>query len=68
MKLYSVSTTAKEYLGCRDVVFQWFLHEPQSRRPYADLIRDYEPGNCAMSYAEGFVEELFTWDEAQQLK
>ena len=32
------------------------------------LIRDYEPGNCAMSYAEGFVEELFTWDEAQQLK
>jgi hypothetical protein len=68
MKLYSVRTTAKQYLGCRDVVFQWFRHEPQSRRPYADLIRDYEPGNWAMPYAECFVEELFTRDEAQQLK
>jgi hypothetical protein len=26
MKLYSVKTTAKEYDGCRDVVFCWFCH------------------------------------------
>jgi hypothetical protein len=37
---------------------------PQGRRPYAELIKNYEPGNL---YAEEFVEELFTWDEAQQL-
>jgi hypothetical protein len=66
MKLYSVKTTAKEYDGCRDVVFHWFrLAMPQGQRPYADLIKDYEPGNC---YAEDFVEELFTWDEAQHLR
>jgi hypothetical protein len=69
MKLYRVRTTAKEYDGCRDVVFEWFRHAmPEGRRPYADLIRDYEPGNPDICYAEGFVEELFTWDEAQQLK
>src|SRR5262245_52991529 len=66
MKLYHVWTTAKEYSGCRDVVFQWFRHAtPRGQRPYADLIRDYEPGH---PYPEGAVEEMFTWDEAQQLK
>jgi hypothetical protein len=69
MKLYSVRTTAKEYDGCRDVVFQWFRHAmPQGQRPYADLIKDYEPGDRDAIYAEEFIEELFTWDEARQLK
>jgi hypothetical protein len=69
MKFYRVRTTVKAFSGCRDVVFKWFRHAmPQGRRPYADLIRDYEPGNRAMSYAEGLVEELFTWDEARQLR
>src|SRR5262249_43110592 len=69
MKLYRVTTAAREYLGYENVVFHWFRAwcgkaMPQGRRPYADLIRDYEPE----SYAEGFIEELFTEDEARQLK
>jgi hypothetical protein len=62
MKLYSVMTTVEEYSGCKNVIFRWF-RGPQGRRPYADLIKDYEPGNPA----ETFVEQLFTWDEALQL-
>jgi hypothetical protein len=39
MKLYSVTNTAKEYSGCRNVAFNWFRHAmPQGRRPYADLL------------------------------
>jgi len=65
MKLYRVSTTAKEYSGCRDVVVHWVRDAtPENRRPYADLIKDYEPG----THAEDGVEEMFTWDEAQQLR
>jgi hypothetical protein len=70
MKLYSVMTTVKEYSGCKNVIFRWFREAmPQGRRPYADLIKDYEPGNRdAFGVLERFVEELFTWDEAQRLK
>src|SRR5262245_50602950 len=64
MKLYRVRTTAKEYHGCRDVVFQWFRHAmPQGQRPYADLIKDYEPKESDL-YTEFLIEELFTQDEA----
>ena len=53
MKLYRVRTTAKEHHGCRDVVFQWFRHGmPQGQRPYAELIKDYEPGNRYAFYVE----------------
>ena len=69
MKLYRVRTTAKEYHGCRDIVFQWFRHAmPQGQRLYADLIKDYEPRNRDAFYVEAYIEELFTWDEARQLK
>jgi hypothetical protein len=69
MKLYSVRTTVKEYSGCKDVVFNWFRHAmAQGRRPYADLVKDYEPGRPDALYTEELIEELFTWDEARQLK
>jgi hypothetical protein len=69
MKFYSVITTVKEYSGCKNVIFRWFREAmPQGQRPYADLIKDYEPGNPAFYATEVFVEKLFTWDEAQQLK
>src|SRR5262249_30700496 len=65
MKLYRVRTTAKEYHGYRDVVFHWFGHPmPQGQRPYADLIKDYEPRDRDAVYVEAYIEELFTWDEA----
>ena len=67
MKLYRVRTTAKEYHGCRDVVFQWFRHAmPQGQRLYADLIKDYEPRNRDAFYVEAYIGEL-SWDEARQL-
>src|SRR5262249_42084141 len=69
MKLYRVRTTAKEYHGYRDIVFQWFRHAmPQGQRLYADLIKDYEPRNRDAFYVEAYIEELFTWDEARQSK
>jgi len=72
MKLYRVRTTAKEFHGCRDVVFQWFRPphrtERARQRPYADLIKGYKPRNWDAIYVEAYIEELFTWDEARQLK
>jgi hypothetical protein len=69
MKLYSVTTTAKAYRECKNVVFNWFRHAmPQGRRPYAHLIKDYEPESHNALYTEELIEELFTWDEARQLK
>jgi hypothetical protein len=69
MKLYSVTTTVQEYRGCQNVVFNWFRHAmPQGRRPYVDLIKDYEEESRDALYTEELIEELFTWDEASQLK
>jgi hypothetical protein len=69
MKLYSVTTTVKEYSGCKNVVFNWLRRVmPPGKRPYADLIKDYEPESPDALYAEARIEELFTWDEARQLK
>ncbi len=65
MNLYYVSTTVAEYIGRRDVVFSWFYNGEQKPRPYAKLIKDYEAGNL---YAEGAIDELFTFAEARALK
>ena len=65
-RLYYVTTTAKKFSGCKNVTFNWFRAEaPAERRRYASLIEGYEPGNA---YAEGLIDELFTEDEALQLK
>src|SRR5262245_12896768 len=74
MKLYHVTTKVKEfeYDGhlYLDVTFQWFCHKrPDSLpRPYAELIKDYDPNDHHIGYAEEAVDELFTADEAAQLK
>jgi hypothetical protein len=64
-KLYYVETQVHEFKGCKDVPLTFFNWEPKHQRSYADLIEGYEPGNL---YAEGFIDELFTEDEAKQLK
>ena len=65
-RLYYVTTTAKKFSDCKNVTFNWFRAEaPAERRRYASLIEGYEPGNA---YAEGLIDELFTEDEALQLK
>jgi hypothetical protein len=68
MKLYRVMTTVREFRGCKNVVFIWFRYMPPGRRPYAVLIKDYEPERALSVYTESLIEELFTWDEARQLK
>jgi hypothetical protein len=67
MKLYNVRTTVKEYHGCKNVVFHWFYDGgmPTPRRPYAELIENYEPDGF---YSEDYIDRLFTEDEASQLK
>jgi hypothetical protein len=79
MKLYSVLTMVKKFIGCRDVELVWFRCEkPDRQHLYADLIENYDPARSkpgkktfrrtTFVYAEGRVEELFTEEEAKQLK
>jgi hypothetical protein len=68
MKLYRVTTTVREFRGCKNVVLNWFRHMPPGRRPYAALIKDCDSERPLTVYTELLVEELFTWDEARQLK
>jgi hypothetical protein len=81
MKLYSVVTKVKEFGGCRDVKLFWFRCEkPDRQHLYADLIENYDPTRSKprdtwgddfpddFICAKAQVEELFTEDEAKQLK
>ncbi len=74
MNLYRVLTVVREYHGCKDVTFVWFYEAERPPRPYAELIENYQPdpkeGGCwgNMSYAEDYIRELFSLDEARQLK
>jgi hypothetical protein len=70
MKLYKVSTVADEYSDCKNVTFRWFrdCDVPEPRRPYAKLIKDYDPYDQFAVYQEAFIEELFTSIEANALK
>lgn len=65
--LYRITTTTKEFSGCRDVTFYWFRDE-KTPRPYAELIKDYDPRDEYVVYAEDNVEEKFTEAEANLLK
>jgi hypothetical protein len=68
-KLYHVVTGVDEYHGHKDVCFQWFFAGTRpSGLPYAELIEDYDPDDENIHYAEGAVDEMFTEDEAKQLK
>jgi hypothetical protein len=66
MKLFDVTTVLKQYDGCKDVGFHWFRDDKPEGRPYAELISGYDP---EFSFApEERIDELFTEDEAAQLK
>jgi hypothetical protein len=69
MKLYRVTTIVKEYDGCKNVAFAWFKSDlpAEPRRPYHELIADYDPSVRTIGYAEDAIKELFTEDEAKQL-
>jgi hypothetical protein len=67
MKLYNVTSKKREYGGCKDVTFHWFFAGERSQpRPYAELIKDYNVEDHF--YATSYIDELFTEDEARQLK
>jgi hypothetical protein len=69
MKLYTVTTKVKECHGCKDVTFHWFYGAKRpEKRPYAELIEDYDPNAGGIAYTEDYIEEMFTEDEALQLK
>jgi hypothetical protein len=71
MKLYRATSVAKEYHGCKNVTFNWFRECKKSGelpRPYAALIKEYDPSDEHQGYAEGYIEELFTEDKTRQLK
>jgi hypothetical protein len=70
MKLYRVSTVADEFSDCKNVTFRWFRDcgDPEPKRPYAKLIKDYDPYDQAAVYQKAFIEELFTSIEANALK
>jgi hypothetical protein len=74
MKLFRVETLVAEYSGCRDVRFIWFKSgDDRTRRSYGELIEGYDAMSPAerdeqgIGYAEDYVDELFTEDEAGQL-
>jgi hypothetical protein len=68
-KLYYVRTIAREHRGCKNVTFCWFRSEAPTRpRQYAKLIENYDPHDDFAAYSEGFIDEMFTEDEAQPLK
>jgi hypothetical protein len=72
VRLYTVATTVRFYRGCTDVELMWFCSgrssQPTRRPHYAELIEKYDPAEENIGYAERQVEELFTEDEAKQLK
>jgi hypothetical protein len=69
MKLYSVTTVVDEFCGLKDVEFWWFYcGERTEKRPYEELIENYDPADHHVSYPEECINELFTEDEAAQLK
>jgi len=70
MDLYSVTTVMTKYDGYKNAPFHWFYCVARTiPRPYAYLIEDYNRMNrLRAAYAEGYIDELFTLDEAQSLK
>ncbi|MBV9966326.1 MAG: hypothetical protein JO008_11595, partial [Alphaproteobacteria bacterium] len=68
MKLYTVTTIAKEYHGYKDVAFSWFRSARGEPRPYGELIENYDPNDSYARWAEDAIDELFTEAEAIALK
>jgi hypothetical protein len=70
LRLYDVTSTAKEYHEYKNVPFVWFREgkRPGPPRPYGELIKDYDVNDEYRFYAEHYIDELFTEDEARQLK
>jgi hypothetical protein len=68
-KLFYVELRAHEFHNCKDVPLTFFNWEPgQHQRSYAELIEGYDPQIYGIGYTEDFINELFTEDEAKQLK
>lgn len=63
--LFKLRTVIPEYMGCKDVSMRWVVcGRKQPPAQYPDLIANYRPTDV---YAEGWIDELFTTDEAKKL-
>jgi hypothetical protein len=78
MRLYYLTTLVKEFwhhhvsgfYGYKNVELLWFRgrDEKARKRPYAKLIAGYDPKRENIVYAEHYIEQLFTADQARKLK
>jgi hypothetical protein len=70
MKLYRVDTVVKQFQGCRDVQLCWFRNVAPGQRKhlYPEMIENYDPADEDGLYSAACIDELFTEDEARQLK
>lgn len=66
-QLYRVKTRPPEFHGHRDVLLSWFVTRRVApvNRPYAQMIRDYDPADSYHYYPESAIDELFSKDEAE---
>jgi hypothetical protein len=69
LELYDVRTVVTKYSDWKNVEFYWFLPKKTRRRPYADLIENYNPSSdCPGDYAEDCIDAMFALDQANALK
>jgi hypothetical protein len=71
LKLFFVTTIVHEFDGYKNVHLTWYYHgERAEPRPYAELIEDYDPTDpdFDFGYAKEHINEMFSEDEANQLK
>jgi len=64
-KLYRVTTTVPKFMGHKDVELHWFVQERDvpAKRPYAELVSDYDSARRYEGEAERAIDEMF--DEAE---
>jgi len=70
IKLYSVSTVAPVFRAHKDVDISWYITDrSEPVAPYEQLITGYHKlDESDREYSEGYIDELFTAKEAEQLK
>lgn len=67
VELFNVTTTIKQFHGCKDVRMEWLVIDRKMPvAVYAEVIRDY-PTGADKEYAEACADELFTGEEARAL-
>ncbi|UCI23508.1 hypothetical protein [Mesorhizobium sp. B2-8-5] len=65
INLFKLRTIIPDFAGCKDVSMRWVVWgRKRPPAPYPDLIANYRPDDV---YAQCWIDELFTTDEAKKL-